>query len=273
VKRLLLGVLRDTGLLKLADSMMFVKNVVQSSGRNRRFLRAHAGFAVPPASLAFDAYNHVDWKSYFEIGARHAQVFAGVIRENMPRRPLAVLEWGCGPGRLIRHMRELLGESGISLTGSDVNGRSIAWCRENLPGISFLVNDFCPPIQLPDDSFDVIYNFSVFTHLSEQAQKDWARELWRLLKPGGLFICSTHGAYYKDRIGGKADERRFDSGRVVVKTNYEEGKKWYLAIHPDAYVRGELLRDFDEVRKIALGPDALMRHDIWVARKTGAKAS
>ena len=273
MKRLLHGVVRNLGLLTLADSVMFAKNVLQFSSANRKFVQFHPDFPVPPADLAFDAYNTISWAAYRGVGRRHTEVYAAVIRENMPKGPLAILEWGCGPGRLIRHLRDCLGEYEITLTGSDVNGRSISWCRQNLPGIRFMVNDFSPPIALPAASFDVIYSFSVFTHLSEQQQKNWARELWRLLKPGGIFICSTHGDYYKNRLGGKADARTFDSGRVVVKTNYDEGKKWYLAIHPDPYVRDELLRDFDHVSKIILGPDALTRHDIWVARKTAAAIS
>jgi hypothetical protein len=58
---------------------------------------------------------------------------------------LTILAWGCGPGRIIRHMPDLFDESG-QCHGTDYNFRSIAWCRENLPGIQFAINDLKPPL-------------------------------------------------------------------------------------------------------------------------------
>ena len=270
MKRELLSFARAMGLLRPGDRVMRVKSQLMHYGRNRRFVRTHPDFPFPPADLAFDAYNKVDCVAYLESGISHAELYARIIREHAPAGPLAILEWGCGPGRIIRHMQRCANGHAVTLTGSDVNRRSIAWNREHLPGVNFVVNDFMPPLSFADNTFDVIYNFSVFTHLSEETQKAWARELLRVLKPGGLFICSTHGIYYRNRLAGKAEARQFNEGRVVVQSHYAEGKKWFLALHPERYVREQLLRDFGDVQIVSVEGDSGMTHDIWIAHKSVA---
>jgi SAM-dependent methyltransferase len=51
--------------------------------------------------------------------------------------------------------------------------------------------DPMPPIKYPNNMFDVIYLYSVFSHLSEAAHQSWLNEFHRILKPGGIFIATT----------------------------------------------------------------------------------
>jgi len=255
------------GLLKLADRLWLLRNMVMLRARNRRFVRDNRDFALPPADLAFDAYGSLDRRAYKDIGLRHAQLYSDIIRECTTARSLAILEWGCGPGRIVRHIHSCLSDYTVELTACDCNPRTIAWNRQHIEGVKFVVNEFMPPLAFADASFDVVYNFSVFTHLSEAAQKEWASELWRVLKPGGLFICSTQGDYYCNRLARKEETARYNKGEMIVQERYPEGKKWFLAFHPPRYVREELLQQFDNVRKIALPEDACMHQDLWVACK------
>ena len=121
----------------------------QSRARNRNFVRVHPDFPTPPEDLAFDAYNHVDWPAYREIGRKHAEIYARVIAEAKPEGPLKIFEWGCGPGRIIRHIRDCLPGREVELIGSDCNARSIDWCRSSIPGVQFEVNRFLPPCLSP----------------------------------------------------------------------------------------------------------------------------
>jgi SAM-dependent methyltransferase len=168
---------------------------------------------------------------------------------------------------LIRNMRDCLAGYEVTLTGTDVNARSVAWCAAHVPGASFLPNGFLPPLPFPDASFDVTYNFSVFTHLSVPSQLAWARELYRVLRPGGLLVCSTHGDVYRARLAQRDEAAAYDAGEVVVQERYDEGKKWYLALHPPRYVRDTLLAAFTDVRAIAVPPEAGLSQDLWSARK------
>jgi hypothetical protein len=48
-----------------------------------------------------------------------------------------------------------------------------------------------PPTDLPGDHFDLVFSYSVFTHLREDVHFAWLDELGRLVKPGGLLILSV----------------------------------------------------------------------------------
>ena len=269
-KFLFVRAVRAAGLLKFADSCKYVLGQVKAWSSNRRFLARHPDFATPPRHLAFDALNHVEWDRYRETGLQHAGLFARVLREEFPgEAPLQVLEWGCGPGRLVRHMSDLLRERPVSLTATDYNPESIAWCRQNLPGIQFAENGLDPPLPFEDSRFDAIYCFSVVTHLSEAKQLAWVKELRRVLKPGGVLVCTTHGASYRYLLTAQDEQAAFDAGRLVVQGRYQEGKKWFVAIHPEAFVRDRLLEGWTDVRRVKTLPEDAVLQDVWIARKPG----
>lgn len=258
---------RNLGLLGLADEVKLGIARLLTRRRNNRFRRSHPDFAVPPADLAFDAYNSIDWQLYRDGGQRHAALFADLIAQHCTAPKLRVLEWGCGPGRLIRHMAELLGARAGSVTGTDYNPRTIAWCQANLRGITFAENALMPPLPFADASFDAVYCFSVFTHLSEPVQLAWAAELRRVLAPGGLLVCTTHGDRYRYLLTDAAEQHRYAAGQVVEQAKYREGRKWFFAMHPPAYVRQTLLADFAAVAPVQPPADAGILQDIWIARK------
>lgn len=267
-KFLILRMLRLAGLLEFADSVKFVWGRVKAWPSNLAFHKRNPGFAVPPRHLAFDALNHVNWETYRRTGLQHAGLFARLIREHgTAGAPLEVLEWGCGPGRLVRHIKDLLPGIDVRVTGSDYNPESVAWCRQNLPGIRFVENGLNPPLALPDASFDVVYSFSVVTHLSEPVQLAWLKELQRVLKPGGLLICTTHGDEYRHLLASRDELEAYDAGRIVVQGKYEEGKKWFVAIHPEPFVRERLLDGLADVRRVAALPEDGILQDVWVGRK------
>ena len=44
-----------------------------------------------------------------------------------------------------------------------------------------------PPLRFADGSFDIVYAYSVFSHLSERVQLRWVEEFARILRPGGCW--------------------------------------------------------------------------------------
>lgn len=266
-----IDLLRRTRLLTLVDRAMFLVELARRRRANRRFLAEHLGFAVPPAALAFDAYNHVHWQAYHDSGMLHARLVADVIREHHRGDALRICEWGCGPGRVIRHLRSALADRSIELFGTDENPASVAWCRSHIPDVEFRRNGRDPPLPFDDDALDVLYAISVFTHLSEPGHERWADEVLRVVRPSGLVILTTHG----DACAGRLlpnERERYRAGKLVVRGGVREGSKCFVAYHPPAYVRGRLLTNADVVAHLP-GPSAYqMSHDVWVARKTGRGA-
>jgi SAM-dependent methyltransferase len=99
------------------------------------------------------------------------------------------LDFGCGWGRLIRFfLRDIDPEN---LCGVDVNEAAIAVCRETNRWCRFDQTPTLPPTDMPNDSFDLVYAWSVFSHLSEEAHERWLSEFARLLRPGGVLLLTT----------------------------------------------------------------------------------
>ena len=111
-----------------------------------------------------------------------------------PRTIGSVYELGCGTARLLRHFRCI---EGVKLVGSDVNPEMIEWCRANLTGMEFYHNELSPPLDFAkDDSFDLMLASSVFTHIPLETQELWLAQMQRILRPGGIFICSVLGQFH-----------------------------------------------------------------------------
>jgi len=104
-----------------------------------------------------------------------------------------VLDFGCGCGRVLRHMAHLA--SRITLHGCDIDAEAIEWARRELPFVNVLRNTALPPLDYEDGYFDLVVNHSVFTHLPENYQDAWLAELRRIVQPDGYLILSVSGPH------------------------------------------------------------------------------
>jgi SAM-dependent methyltransferase len=258
--------LRRMGLTKAHDTFQFLSAVWSNQQPNRLFVAEHPEFAVPPLGLAFDAYNHVNWEFYHDSGLCHAECFAGIINDQQLGQRPRILEWGCGPARVIRHLPRFLKGDPV-LVGSDYNPRTIAWCRRNIPGIEFVCNRLEPPLAFEAASFDAVYALSVLTHLSEQMHTAWRDELLRVLRPGGVLIVSTHGDAYRQGVLSETERARYDAGQLVVRQSAREGKKGFVAFHPPGYMREEFLTPLCQIQHMTHPIPGKLEQDIWVACK------
>jgi SAM-dependent methyltransferase len=175
----------------------------------------------------------------------------------------SLLDWGCGCGRVLRHWSRL---EPTGVFGCDIHPRMVDWCREHLPFTLVAVNELSPPLPYEESSFDLVYAFSVMTHLSEQLQHEWVAECRRVLRPGGFFLFSTLGEYFVSRDRLTPEERTsFENGNLVVLYERSAGSSLCSAYHPHEYVRRELARDYDPVAFRPAADDG--RHDIHVLQK------
>ena len=130
------------------------------------FARARDGRAdLPPARLRVRVAGTADLAWFIEGGRLAAEtVRAAAERHGRPVEELeALLDFGCGCGRVLRHWRELSG----AVHGSDADREAVEWCRTHLPFARTAPNDPAPPLAYAEGSFDLVYAFSVLTHLPE----------------------------------------------------------------------------------------------------------
>ena len=192
--------------------------------------------------------------SFFDMGRLCARRIVEVLKKREVEIDSfeAILDFGCGCGRTIRHFRAL---TRPKLYGTDYNPRFIAWCRRNLPFGQFGINELHPPLVYPGEAFDLVYAFSVFTHLPEALQFSWMRELSRVLRPGGYLVISTLPL---ERL---AEGQR--TGQMVVCNENEAGANACLAYHTSVYVKEKLAKGFEVVEFIKGG----VGQDFYLLRK------
>jgi len=255
-----LGARRAFGVI---DRVAYWRRRALTARSNRAFRAAYPGFAVPPFPILWDAQATTDLAEYKRSGEETARQYWDMIEPLLDTtRAARVCEWGCGPGRIIRHFPALAADRSVAFFGSDYNHVAIDWCRAHLPGITFLANDLAPPLPVADGFFDLVFCRSVFTHLSAELHGHWIEELRRAVRPGGSVILTTHGDAYRPRL--TAQERtRYDADELVVRTLAAEGKKLFVAFHPPAFVRSHLLSRLS----ILEHRPGQGTQDIWITRR------
>jgi SAM-dependent methyltransferase len=207
--------------------------------------------------------NDIPW--FLASGARGAESLRGILAKHGLdlEKFEAILDFGCGVGRVMRHWNRL---QGPRLYGTDYNPELIGWCKQNLLFASFLVNPLVGILEYENEKFDLIYALSVFTHLTEDQQIGWIEELSRVLRPGGYLLITTHGSWYcKDLL--PEDQARFRQGELVVHGTEHAGENTCAAFHPESYVRSKLARGMTVVDFIPEGALGNPRQDAYLLRK------
>ena len=113
-----------------------------------------------------------------------------------------VLDYGCGWGRLIRLLYKYVPVDNIY--GVDPWDESINICKNNAVKGNFAVSDYVP-VTLPfEKKFDLIFAFSVFTHLSEKTAHAVLTTLRRYISAEGILALTIrpkeYWKYHKEGI-------------------------------------------------------------------------
>ncbi len=227
------------------------------------------GLPMPPPEmirLTFGLFGDVAiYEPFYSAGVQDADSISKVLERNQLdiSQFEAVLDFGCGCGRVIRQWKS----APASLHGSDFNPYLIEWCERNLPFGEFRVNDMTPPLSFKDNSFDFIYVLSVFTHIVEPLQIPWVAEMARVLRPGGFLLMSVNGEGNVSRLPD-ADQEVFRRGELLVKWTERAGTNACTAFHPEAYLRTTLASNAG-LEFLDLSPAGVMdnRQDAVLLRK------
>jgi SAM-dependent methyltransferase len=244
MKRPLVRLLRKLGVLPLAEWARFKVSELAHARGNRAFLAEHPEAILPPGFLLYDAYGHIDYRTYFKAGRPVAEYLAATAARYLGREtPVSVCEWGCGPARILRHLPGLL-PAGSRVFGTDYNAETIEWCSAHLKQATFRLNGLAPPLPFSTGELDLLYAVSVLTHLSEDMHHAWMAECVRVVRPGGLILLTVHG----DRcVGGLSPHERhsYEAGQLVVRGRVREGSRTFIAYQSPRFMSEVLLRKLE----------------------------
>jgi SAM-dependent methyltransferase len=247
---------------RLADENYRLK--AAAGARHKKAATADAEPPLPPDVLRLLVAGTDDPDWFVEAGARAASSLAALLGRNgvLIERCARVLDFGCGCGRVVRHLRHLP----VELHGCDSNPVGVEWCDGHLPFGRFAVNALQSPLDYDTESFDLVYALSVFTHLPERLQAFWMGELRRVLKPGGVLVLSLHGDALRGRLT-RAERTAYRAGRLVVRGGDLIGTNHCAAFHPPAFVRTVLASGFDVLEHAPEGATGNPPQDAWLLRK------
>jgi len=147
---------------------------------------------------------------------------------------LSVLDVGCGSGAWLRIFPEL-GSSPENLTGIDLSEERIRSARSKNPAINFIKSDG-ENIPFPSERFDIVMQVVVFSSIIDEGLAyNLAKEMYRVLKPGGMIFWIDHKKSHSEKLTGYSIERLHDyfpSCSLIYKESVHPGyfRKWFK--HP-----------------------------------------
>lgn len=131
---------------------------------------------------------------------------------------IKILEIGCGSGALWAENKDKLPIT-VSITLSDISEGMLRDAKREIGNLDnrFSFHSFdCHEIPYPDSSFDLVIANHVLFYCDIPKV---CREVQRVLKPGGTFLCSAYGSAHMEEISNLVQE--FDS-RIILS-----GEKLY----------------------------------------------
>jgi len=159
---------------------------------------------VPEIRNWVGPFNDKEW--YFNLGKEQAEK---IIQWLSIRPEHKILDLGCGCGRIAIHFLNYLSKQGKYI-GIDNNKELLSYCVDN---ISILNDNFqfqyidvyngeyanegklkCQEVVFPvgNEAVDYVIMCSVFSHMYLDDIASYLKEIYRVLKRGGLFISSLN---------------------------------------------------------------------------------
>lgn len=248
-------------------------------------------FPVPANSRLRRTSSHTI-RHYYESGITTAMPIltaarlAGVDLD----QPVKVLDFGCGVGRqLLQIARQC---PNVRIFACDVAPENIKYTNRAFPAVDAYCNSFDPPLKYADNSFDLVYTVSTFSHFSLDDARLWMAELRRVTKPNGIlcltinsatslrwyhnrksFIEYTEAQLGKDRFFFRFDEAEWLKSKAAEQiTTFGSGISFCTRPIGDMFFSRDYVEEFFEsagLKCTGIAPGIIDRmQDLVVLRKT-----
>lgn len=131
-------------------------------------------------NVEFDTYGLTQIESY-------------IVEKYFVKKNAKVLDVGCGRGRTMVPLKE----AGFDVIGVDISEEMIRAAKHKFDDIDFRVMNACD-LKFEDGTFDyVLFSFNGLDVIYPEAKRLLVlREIYRVLKEGGLFVFSSHNRWW-----------------------------------------------------------------------------
>lgn len=138
------------------------------------------------------------------------------------------LDFGCGIGRIARSVAPLVKEYyGVDFSREMV-GKAKSY-HKDYNNVQFFVNNGCDLSIFENNTFDFVYSCLVFQHIHKEPGVKYISEIYRVLKPTGVFWEANFPKkeQYCEGFSTKEVQEIFSDFKEV---NTEGTGKWYYSI-------------------------------------------
>lgn len=155
-------------------------------------------------------------KQYNMLAKEYGEAFSGehekkpMDREVLRRFSLEigngrpVWDLGCGPGQTAKYLKDL----GVEISGMDLSEKMLERAGSLHPGIPFRKGNLLD-LEFENDSVAGAVSFYAIIHFSKEQVETAFREVFRVLRPGGLFLLAYHtgdtSIHVEEFLGKKTD--------------------------------------------------------------------
>jgi SAM-dependent methyltransferase len=192
---------------------------------------------------------------YVRIGRFLADALLKALPADWTFDGKTILDFGGGAGRVLSALTPVATQAECFVL-ADIDGPSIEWLAERLqPPFQAVQTGELPPLPFHDDTFDLVYAVSVFTHL-DRTWREWLLELRRVARPDAVLLLSFQGEKQYARSGSE-----FPGGMVVTNPTADWSTGGPQVFHSPEWILdhwGELFR----IERII--PDAFGVQDLAV---------
>ncbi|MEP7338090.1 MAG: class I SAM-dependent methyltransferase [Acidobacteriota bacterium] len=144
------------------------------------------------------------------------QITASLLDPLLPACDRTILDAGCGTGGNLEWLARYGGQGRV--VGVDFVSTAMAFCRER--GHQELAQASATNLPFADESFDLVTSFDVLVQIpGEDSDQQAIREMWRVLRPGGIaFVrCAAYAWMRSGHDEALETQRRYELDELCEK--------------------------------------------------------
>ncbi|MGQ9848328.1 MAG: class I SAM-dependent methyltransferase [Bacteroidales bacterium] len=130
-------------------------------------------------------FGDIDYYSFYKV-----KLTFSVVKSITSSEKINILEYGCGIGKNLRHLKAFFGKSKVF--GYDISRKSLEIARINNPDCSFIYDNH---IENYNNFFDLIFIAGVYHHLTPVNRITVTNTIYSLLKNNGILTVFEHNPY------------------------------------------------------------------------------
>jgi len=178
---------------------------------------------IPPLDIRLNVGPFNDEASFLDWGKFE---FDRLVKYGNMTENSSVLDLGCGCGRIALHCTDYLKKG--SYEGIDTLKTLIDWCKQNIQYSNFKFSHIdvhserynlggiqASKVSLPfeDNSFDLVFAISLFTHMFQADMSRYFKEVARILRPSGRLYAT----YFFSRDSTSKADSTGDESMIVYR--------------------------------------------------------